>query len=317
MLSYDRRAPIELMNALRPGGWAASLAEYARGGQYGLDLQLRGYEGKPRHWATLYVGLTKVLDLECHPKRGFRLNVHPTWKAYGWDARWEQWTSEGFEVQWPAVEDYLEQAIPAVGPSFLHEGAVQSAISAFRTRNLAVIDREVVIAFSNQPEKNEITGRLAGPLLAALDIPDAPPWWKGRPKSLGGECDTLAVDSDGSLMAIEIKPAKASSTIPWAPVQVRHYANLLNAWARSADNAASIIDGMVDQRVQLGLAVSAPPCATPVVVRPVVAVAHGVGNKVLDRMRTVHQLLVDAGLDDPPLEIYRVNLVGRLDKINL
>ena len=233
MLSYDRRVPDELLSALRSGGWAASLTEYARGGQFSLDLQLRGYAGKPDHWATLYVGLTKILDLHWHATRGFRLDAPDAWKHDGWDQRAGSTTRQmgSRPTQWRAVEDYLERAIPAVGSRYLKEGAVQSAISAFRTQDLTVIDREVAISFSNQLEKAKVNKQLTGPLLAALDDPDAPSWWKGRPASLGGECDALAVAADGSLLAIEIKPAKASTTIPWAPVQVRHYANLLTAWA--------------------------------------------------------------------------------------
>lgn len=232
MLTYDRRVPDELLEALRPGGWAHSLVEYGRSGQYALDLQLRGYANKPGgHWATLYCGLTKVLDLHYLASRGFRLNVHPAWQKHGWDPAWSSYRRAGFDPNtWREVERYLERVVPFVGPSFLKEGAVQSAVSAFRSRNLMVIDREAAVAFSSQSEKTKITKDLARPLLDAL-VPEARRWWSSRPRTLGGECDALALDaSDGALMAIEIKPAKAS-TIPWAPVQVRHYAGLLNAWA--------------------------------------------------------------------------------------
>ena len=38
---------------------------------------------------------------------------------------------------------------------------------------------------------------------------------------------------------------------------------------------------------------------------------------MMDRLRKVHRLLTDAGLNDPPLETYEVNLVGRLDRVVL
>ena len=99
---------------------------------------------------------------------------------------------------------------------------------------------------------------------------------------------------------------------------MRHYANQLAKWAESCPSSALIIDGMIDQRVQLGLTGhNQPACATPLSVRPVVAVGRGVSSTLLDRMHTVHQRLVDAGLDDPPLEVYLVNLVGRLDRLDL
>lgn len=321
MLTYDRRAPEGLLNVLRPGGWAASLAEYGRSGQYALDLQLRGYSKKPAgHWATLYAGLTKVLDLHFLPSKGFRLDVHKTYKAkaYGWNPDWEKYRSRGFDhAEWRAVEDYLETVIPKVDERYMVEGSVQSAVSGFQSRNLTVIDREVAVSFGSQREKERVTRELAGPLLAALDTA-GPAWWNGRPAHLGGECDALAVDADGSLLAIEIKPAKASATIPWAPVQVRHYTNLLREWARSAPDAAEVINGMVEQRHELGLVQGRRPhCTAPALVRPVLAIQRGASATVMDRLRKVHRLLTDAGLDDPPLETYEVNLVGRLDPVTL
>src|SRR4051812_48139580 len=97
------------MRVLRPGGRAASLAEYGRSGQYALDLQLRGYAGGTHHWATLYAGLTKVLDLHLHDGRGYRLDAHPTWKAHDWSPDWERYAQDGFSHdEWSAVEVYLE-----------------------------------------------------------------------------------------------------------------------------------------------------------------------------------------------------------------
>src|SRR5258708_6793228 len=90
-LSYDRRVPEQLLSALTAGGWADWLVEYGRAGQFALDLQLRGYAGKQGHWATLYVGLTKVVDLHYRASKGFRLDAHTTYRqpALGWQEAWE------------------------------------------------------------------------------------------------------------------------------------------------------------------------------------------------------------------------------------
>ena len=209
-LSYDRRAPERLISVLAPGGWAHSLVEYGRAGQFALDLQLRGYAGKQGHWATLYVGLTKVLDLHYRPNNRFRLDVHPSYRQkWGWSAEVAQ-PAERLAAQWPTVEDYLERVIPSVGGRYLKEGAVQSAISGFASQDLVVIDREAAVAFSNQREKTAVSGRLCRPLLSAVERPNDAAWWRSRPTSLGGECDALAVTSDGHLLTIEIKPAKAN-----------------------------------------------------------------------------------------------------------
>jgi hypothetical protein len=126
-LAYDRRASAGLMAALLPGGWARSLVEYGSAGQFALDLQLRGYAGKDGHWATLYVGRTKVVDLHYRPSKGFRLSAHASYRKpeLGWRAEWEKsQPADQLEAQWSAVEDYLGSAIPSIGSRFLQEGAV-------------------------------------------------------------------------------------------------------------------------------------------------------------------------------------------------
>lgn len=317
MLSYDGRAPEPLMGALRPGGWAESLVEYGRSGQYSLDLQLRGYP-KREHLASLYVGLTKVLDLCYVESKGFRLKAHPTYKKAGtWNARWDNYVRWGLSRNdWREVEHYLERVIPVVGDRFLNEGAVQSALSAFQSRRLTVIDREAAVSFSTESEKGRVTKELAQPILDAIEpTPGDPDWWNGRPKSLGGECDALAVDADGHLLVIDIKPSNAA-TIPWAPVQLRHYRDLFARWASTTTKASEIINGMLFQRADLGLIPHGNPvCASPMHVRPVLAVQQGLSKTYRDRLLDVNRRLENAPAGTPAVEIYFVNIVGRLDQM--
>jgi hypothetical protein len=192
---------------------------------------------------------------------------------------------------------------------------VQSAISGFASEDMVVIDRETTIAFSNQHERKSVMSRLAAPLLDATDSSNGPSWWASRPTTLGGECDALAVAQDGRLLAIEVKPARATGTIAWAPLQVRHYANLLTEWAANTAGADDVIRGMLRQRADLGLATHEPALRVPIEVHPVIAIGRGCSATALARLRTVHSRLVDAGLDYPPLRVTSVTLAGRLDTI--
>lgn len=315
MLSYDRRAPEALMGALRPGGWAESLVEFGRSGQYSLDLQLHGHP-KEEHRASLYVGLTKVFDLCYVESKGFRLKTHPTYKRAGnWSARWDNYTRWGMtRDDWREVDHYLDRVIPAVGDKFLHEGSVQSAISAFQSRRLTVIDREAAVGFSTESEKTRVTRELTQPISDAIE-PEAgdPDWWNGRPKSFVEECDALAVDADGDLLAIVIKPANAA-TIPWAPPLVRLHRDVFARWASTTAKASEIINGMLYQRADLGLIPHGNPvCANPVRVRPVLAVQQGLGKTYKERLLEVNRRLENAPLGTAPVEIFVVDIVGRLE----
>jgi hypothetical protein len=44
-LTYDRRVPDELLAALSPHGWARSLVEYGRAGQFALRAYCVGGQG--------------------------------------------------------------------------------------------------------------------------------------------------------------------------------------------------------------------------------------------------------------------------------
>jgi hypothetical protein len=112
------------MASLAAGGWAHSMVEYGRAGQFALDLQVRGRAQKTGHWATLYVGLTKVVDLHYRPSKGFRLGAHASYRlpSLGWRSAWETTQpADRLASEWSAVEDYLERVIPSIGSRFLNQ----------------------------------------------------------------------------------------------------------------------------------------------------------------------------------------------------
>ena len=154
---------------------------------------------------------------------------------------------------------------------------------------------------------------MAAPLLAALSRPDAPAWWKAHPKSLGGECDALAINAAGQILAIEIKPADAS-TLPWALIQVMHYANLFRAWADKEAEATAILEGMLHQRRRLGLTYGGHDfeVQAPLDIRPVLAFDRRAGATARQRLAEVHRHLTEQGIH-VDVDIYESNRIGRLD----
>ena len=321
-MSYDRRVPEALLAALLPGGFAHSLAEFGASGMWALDLQLRGLgEVKRQHRATLYVGTTKVVDL--HLRRGnFALSASPrfTTPANGWDPAWAHAHNAGwFADRWPAVEVYLQRAIEQVvaGGRYVKEGMVQSAIGRFPADGFTVLDREAVVSFGSQAEKDVCIAELSVRWLRALDRPDPPEWWKTRPDRLGDECDALAVSREGEILAIEVKPHTAPDTdIAWSVLQAGMYADLFQRWADQAgDTASAVLQGMAEQRHQIGLAPEAQvKLASPVKVVPVVAIDRRATDSAAYKLNEVLSTLRSAHLADD-MRVRRVNLVGRLDPI--
>jgi hypothetical protein len=320
---YDRRVDDVLIASLKPGGWAHSLVQFGSSGQFALDLQLRGYATRSKKtWATLYVGLTKVVDLVHLPGKGLQLDAHRNYRkpTYGWRSSWEKWQpADQLRGEWDAVDLYLERVIPTIGKSFLKEGSVQAAVSGFANEHMIVIDREAAVTYANQAEKARVTSRLEGQLLRAVGEPGRASWWRTMPTHLGGECDALALGQDGTLLAIEIKPRSATSTIRWSPLQARHYANLFSEWIRRAAESdpgpIGVLNGMVQQRVQLGLIkdeVKKPKIATPLQVQPLIAIGRGYSDAALRGLQEVQERLAEAGFNDPPLRVASAALWGEL-----
>ncbi len=310
-IRYDRVVTGDFLSRFLPGGVAASLAPMARDAAFPLDLQLRKDAKTGRQWATVYAGLTAVLNVE-ERSQGFRLTAHDTWSRkskYGFRQRWRSGlTEDELAGAWTDVELYLERVIPAATKSHgVTEGAVQAAVSKSRDRSWMMLDREVVTSFRDQATKKRILTSCYEPIVAALpsDIP-------GAPKKFGPECDLLALRPEtGQLVAVEVKPYDGAG-IAWVAAQATMYARLLNEWIAADDRAEDIVRGTVAQRQQLGLFDAPFEVDLSLPVAPVVALQRGAGEKQKERMIAVRAALPYADLGVPPAEILEVSITGDL-----
>ena len=120
-------------------------------------------------------------------------------------------------------------------------------------------------------------------------------------------------DSDGRLLAIEVKP-RGAVDIPWAPLQVIVYARLLTRWMRDDPAAAGILNGIAAQRRALGLLTDeVPTIAADAPVVPFLAIQRGMKPVYRERLAAMHEHLRASGIPEADaLEIYEVSLAGRL-----
>ena len=144
-----------------------------------------------------------------------------------------------------------------------------------------------------------------------------------HPTSFGGECDLLAVDARGRLLAVEIKPRNVSS-IAWVGIQATIYAELFTRWLRSPRSAAADQPGSHHPRH----ARSANPAGAHLP-RPRGAPRRARGGarrgrstrltgSFLDRLRSVHGTILDSpGCAGTNLEVYEVSMTGRLQRLAL
>ena len=137
-------------------------------------------------------------------------------------------TAKELTPRWRAVEGYLEDVIPLASAKHANkEGAVQAAVSVFSAEERVMVDREVALNFKDTSTKTRIFEEITAPYLDAVKTVAEVPGQ--HPTSFGGECDLLAVDARGRLLAVEIKPRNVSS-IAWAGIQATIYAELFTRW---------------------------------------------------------------------------------------
>jgi hypothetical protein len=308
---YDRRIDPGFLELFDARGAFRSLTEYARKARYPVDLQFRRNPKTSAQHASLYVGLTTVLDVHWKPG-AVRLSAHRNFHSSGFQAAWTPWTVIGkAAAQADAVDAYLDAVIPkASAGGAAVEGAVQAAVSSFDSASRVMLDREVLLHFRDTPTKQRVMDSVTADLLLALETAPVP---GARPVSLGGRCDLLAVDSTGLLLAVEVKP-KGVPTITWASAQAIVYARLLGLWLRHDPDAAEILAGMIEQRKRLSLVNSQTPVpSSHPGVAPILAVQRGMSQKLRDRLFTVRRHLIDQGVHEATeLKVYEVTLAGRL-----
>jgi hypothetical protein len=198
---------------------------------------------------------------------------------------------------WPKVDVYLNKVLPVIEKSrwFGKEGTVQTAVTRLAHDGMTVFDREACPSFTDTAEKTNVMAKEAALLNAGLSGQEK--WW-AIPR-LGEECDAVALDRHGRMLAVEVKPSTANAkSIVWAPLQAAYYARLFQRWIESDPGHAKAIDGLIQQRTRLGLTTTGPHTAgQPLDVVPMVIIGGGDPTKeVLRRCREVRSRILADGL---------------------
>jgi len=315
---FDREVSPALMQALKTEPFS-ELLDLRNTDTRVRDLQLRREPKGAVSWASLYVGLTTVLDLMVRNHR-WRFRAARSHQERGaFDPTWLSWRSfKDVAADWPAVRQYVERVEPLVDPRWTRtEGVVHALLCSGASKGFTVANREASPWFSDQPTKDRIVGEITAPLVAAIDSHEgSEAWWPGRthPLRLGTSPDVLGVNDAGQVLVIEAKPASATAGIVKGPVQVRVYAELFARWLGSDPSAVGSIRRMLDQRVELKLSRRSQMVPTPdAAVIPVLAIGGEVRSRVVkDRCLEVAEAIgnvpCDARLE--PVQIWELDEHG-------
>jgi hypothetical protein len=187
---------------------------------------------------------------------------------------------------------------------------MQALLSNAASDRFVVVDRESMVAFDVRT-KDPFLAPLKEAMSALVrDLDSRGHPWAKADKRFGDELDALAVDSDGRVLVMEVKPGIETAALGWTSAQVARYHWLFTAWARQEpDRAHEVLTGMLAERVRLGLAPPGrlAPVAPPKLI-PVIAVCGSVKNPGVanERMRAVHDALRRANIELAELEVWQV-----------
>lgn len=247
-----------------------------------LDLQLRRDQRGSKSWATVYAGLTSLLDVN-ERKGKFWFTANQSHQARGgFDKNWLARVEEDQLPDGDDIRRYVEKALATIPTRHVNaEGRVHAALGRNKA-SFTVIQREASPAFSDQATKDQICGVVTGPIISgAIAADPGEVWWPATTTSaprLGTSPDFVAVDVKGRVLVIEAKPVNATAGLRWAPAQLRTYAEL---WARllKGEKAVERLRDMLNQRVTLGLAPAGADIADDPVVVPVLVVGPDAPSK--------------------------------------
>ena len=324
-MAFDRTVSGELMDLLTTGA-AGQLLEVVRQQDPDaplLDVQLRRDPkgSNPRSWATLYYGMTALLNIE--ERRGqFRLTAHARYRAAeAFDDGWCRWQRrEQIEAVWPEVEVYLDEVRELVAASHLgKEGPVHAAISSGASDPFGVINREARPSFHDTPTRDRRLDGWVAPFNRRLAArTDAPGWWPNDVR-VGSSLDFLAVDIGGRLALVEAKSHRAQAgELAKVAVQAGVYAAMFADLLHEQPETHDAIERMLAQRTALGL-------SRPGVLHlrdkgqvvPVVAIGpERPSDEVQRRMWEVAQEVANEPSERvDPLEVWYLDETGRIREV--
>lgn len=239
----DRRVPPALVDAFAGDGPLAFLLDRVKT-HPDLDLQFRHDPMKPADSkATIYYGGTRILEVLYSRNGIFRLDANKECRAAApYSPSWDGGrTASQFTDERAAMESYLDSVIDTVHPGrWLQEGQVEARLVS-SARAFAAIDRQTVFGFPSKPVREELFAMLCSRFEGYLR--------KAKKRS---EADVLAIDGKARLLAIEVKHASAPDLVT-SPAQACFDSTLVRLWRSETSRAAEILNGMLEQRIRVGL----------------------------------------------------------------
>lgn len=226
-MKYNRTLSKEFARLLEDGGELRWLFDFVKNHD---DLDFLVGRNKTGNWISVYRGLSRIITItKTRNPRIIKIDGANAYKKISPILYGMKSIDYNFEKE---LEDIVGKV--ALNPKFNQyfnnkkEGYYQNILSrrygicSDRNDDFVIIDKEAVIAFSNQKEKDKVLNKLQSRYKNILhDISASNPKRFGQNiggNSIGNELDFLALDKEGNIRLIEYKHGGNTSGIYLTPI---------------------------------------------------------------------------------------------------
>lgn len=274
---YNRKISNSFSKLLEPNGVLRWLFDFVR--QH-TDLDFLIGKNKSKEWISIYRGLSRILTItKTQNSNIIKIDGAKAYKTILPELYGEKDISYNFKIE---IEDILNAVETDTKFDRYYnnkkEGYYQNILSrkygicGDENDEFVIIDKEAVVGFSNQKEKDIAFNKIQPKykqFQQDLSIKDSKKYGKNREKKpVGDELDFLALDKEGNILLIEYKHGKNTSGIYLSPIQIGMYYDIFTSVPRK--DLENAVFEMLDQKQKIGLI--NPKWPTPAHIKDIIPV---------------------------------------------
>jgi len=257
---YNRTLSESLAKLLKPNGdlrWLFNLVKQ----HHELDF-LTG-KNNTGEWISVYRGLGRLLRIRpTNNPNEIKIDAHPAYQElfpslYGSKVINENFSNKLLDLVQRVAESpkFFSQYNNKKEGYYQNEFSIRYGICGKPDDEFVILDKEAVIGYENQEEKNSILIPIQEGyqvLLKILSQSNPKRYGKNtRKKATGNELDFIALKKNGDILLIEFKDGKNPSGIYLSPFQIGGYYDLWSDFPKLSLKIS--ISQLADQKQEIGL----------------------------------------------------------------
>lgn len=256
---YNRTISKGLASLLETGGELRWLFDFVKNHK---ELDFLIGKNNSKEWISVYRGLTRIISVLPINNTSVLIDADDKYKDISPNLYGQKNLSENYQNEIEYLITQIEQ-----NSKFdryyknKKEGFYQNELSKIfgicgkPDTDFVIIDKEAVIGYSDQAEKDNLFGNLQQKYKQLQrKISDLNPERYGKDlekKAIGNELDFLALDKDGNILLIEYKHGTNTSGIYLSPLQIGLYNDIFTNFPKKELEIA--VFEMLEQKQKIGL----------------------------------------------------------------